>query len=158
MLKARQLKMGLRKMEVLIDNQQQKLKINLEQLQQTAQAILSALNCPEGELSILIVDDDRIETLNKKYLQRDGPTNVIAFPMQEGDFSNIAPQLLGDVVICVETAQKEARLGGITMEERLYQLLIHGILHLFGYDHEKTNTETLAMETKTQELLSLIAT
>ena len=125
-------------------------------MQQTAQAILNALNCPEGELSILIVDDVRIETLNKNYLYRDGPTNVIAFPMQEGDFSNITPQLLGDVVISVETAQKEARLGGITMEERLYQLLIHGILHLFGYDHEKTDTEAHAMETKTEELLGLI--
>lgn len=143
-------------MGVLIDNQQQRLKIDLEQLQQTAQAILSALNCPEGELSILIVDNVRIETLNKKYLHRDGPTNVIAFPMQEGDFSNITPQLLGDVVISVETAQKEARLGRVTMEERLYQLLIHGILHLFGYDHEKADTEAHAMETKTQELLGLI--
>ncbi len=76
--------------------------------------------------------------------------------MQEGDFSNITPQLLGDVVISVETAQKEARLGGITMEERLYQLLIHGILHLFGYDHEKTDTEAHAMEIKTEELLDLI--
>jgi len=91
-------------------------------------------------------------------LHRDGPTNVIAFPMQEGDFSNITPQLLGDVVICVETAQKEARSGGITMEERLYQLLIHGILHLFGYDHEKTDTEAHAMEIKTEELLGLITT
>ncbi len=125
-------------------------------MQQTAQAILNALNCPEGELSILIVDDVRIETLNKNYLYRDGPTNVIAFPMQEGDFSNITPQLLGDVVISVETAQKEARLGGITMEERLYQLLVHGILHLFGYDHEKTDTKAHAMETKTEELLGLI--
>lgn len=143
-------------MGVLIDNRQQRLKIDLDRLQKTAQAILNVLNCPEGELSILIVDDVRIETLNKNYLHRGGPTNVIAFPMQEGDFSNITPQLLGDVVISVETAQKEARLGGITMEERLYQLLIHGILHLFGYDHEKTDTEAHAMEIKTEELLDLI--
>jgi len=90
-------------------------------------------------------------------LHRDGPTNVIAFPMLEGDFPHITPQLLGDVVISADTAQKEARWSRITVEERLYQLLIHGILHLFGYDHEKTDSEAHAMETKTEELLGLIS-
>ncbi|QTA91226.1 Endoribonuclease [Desulfonema magnum] len=121
--------------------------------------------CPDDELSILIVDDLRIAELNKEYLEREGPTNVIAFPMcdyfeAEDDIRkperNIMPKLLGDVVISVDTARKEGEKAGITMEERFTQLLVHGILHLIGYDHEQTEAEALRMEMKTNELLKLI--
>jgi len=114
------------------------------------------LGCPEGELSILIVDDPQIEVLNREYFNRYGPTNVIAFPMRAGRFSNIAPQLLGDVVISVETAAKEGKIAGISMEERFTQLLVHGILHLLGYDHEKTEQEAQEMEKKSNEILELM--
>ncbi|MGD2187076.1 MAG: rRNA maturation RNase YbeY [Desulfobacterales bacterium] len=119
-------------------------------------AILNALDYPDAELSILIVNDQQIAQLNQNYLNRKGPTNVIAFPMREGEFSEIAPNLLGDVVISVETAYQEGLGGGLSMEERLDQLLIHGILHLLGYDHENTKTEAQRMEKKTQELFNII--
>jgi probable rRNA maturation factor len=114
------------------------------------------LGNPEGELSILLVDDSEITTLNKNYLNRSGPTNVIAFPMKEGDFSDINPQLLGDVVISMETAGREALQSGITTEERFAHLLVHGILHLFGFDHENSEQDALKMEEKSDELLKLI--
>ena len=101
-------------------------------MREKAQAILNALDCPDGELSILIVDDSQIEKLNREYLSRSGPTNVIAFPMREGDFHDLNPQLLGDVVISIETAAKEGSNMGIPMEKRVIELLVHGILHLFG--------------------------
>lgn len=107
-------------------------------------------------MSLLIVDDARITALNKQYLNREGPTNVIAFPMREGEFSHITPNLLGDVVISVDTAQREAGDAGIPMEERFMALLVHGILHLFGYDHENDEAEAAAMEEKSMELLNLI--
>ncbi|MBC8391315.1 MAG: rRNA maturation RNase YbeY [Deltaproteobacteria bacterium] len=135
-------------MVVLTDNSQNKIEISIEKIREKAKAVLSALDSPEGELSILIVDDSQIGSLNKKYLNREGTTNVIAFPMQEGQFSDVNPQLLGDIVISVETACKEGELSGISMEERLTQLLVHGILHLFGYDHEKTEQEARRMEAK----------
>ena len=143
-------------MEVLIDNRQKKHAIVLKEIRQKAKTILNALDCPEGELSILIVDDPQIEVLNREYLNRYGPTNVIAFPMRAGRFSNIAPHLLGDVVISVETAVKEAKSAGISMEERFTQLLVHGILHLLGYDHEKTEQEAQKMEKKSNEILELM--
>ncbi len=116
------------------------------------------MGCPESELSILIVDDPQIAVLNKEYLNREGPTNVIAFPMQEGEFSDINPAgLLGDVVISVETAQREGEATGISMEARFTELLVHGILHLLGYDHEKTEEEAIRMENKSSETLKLIA-
>jgi probable rRNA maturation factor len=121
-------------------------------------AILNALACPDAELSILIVDDPQIGELNKKYLDRHGPTNVIAFPMRTGQFNNIAPHLLGDVVISIETAEREGKSAGISMEERVIQLLVHGILHLLGYDHEKNQTQADKMEQKSNEILKLIKT
>lgn len=119
-------------------------------------AILDALEFPDGELSILILDDEGISELNREYLNRQGPTNVIAFPMLEGDFSDISPQLLGDVAISVETAEREAGQAGISFDERFTQLLVHGILHLFGYDHENTEEEAARMEEKTNEILSVL--
>lgn len=114
------------------------------------------MDCPDGELSILIVDDPQIAALNSDYLDRPGPTNVIAFPMQEGAFAEVSPLLLGDVVISADTAAKEGAAGGSGLEERLLYLLIHGILHLFGYDHEESTAEALRMEAKAEELLALV--
>ena len=101
------------------------------------------------------MDDPQIEKLNQQYLKRQGPTNVIAFPMREGEFSDLTPHLLGDVVISTDTAAKEAQNAGMSLEQRFNELLVHGILHLFGYDHE--NSEGCpTMEKKSQELLELI--
>jgi len=111
------------------------------------------LGSPDGELSILLLDDPQIAVLNKAYLQREGPTNVIAFPMREGAFTEITPDLLGDVVISLETAEKEGLAAGMSMEGRLGELMVHGILHLFGYDHETTESEARRMEAKSRELL-----
>jgi len=143
-------------MGILIDDRQKKHKLSKTKLQKKAQAVLNALGSPKGELSILVVDDSEIKTLNKNYLNRSGPTNVIAFPMKEGDFSDINPQLLGDVVISIETAGREALQSGISTEERFAQLLVHGILHLFGFDHEKSEQDARKMEKKSNELLKLI--
>lgn len=143
-------------MGVLIENRQDKYKIAQKTLKEKAQVILDALGSPDGELSILLLDDSQIGVLNKNYLQREGPTNVIAFPMREGVFAEINPDLLGDVVISLETAEKEGLAAGVSMKERLDELLIHGILHLFGYDHEMSETEAIRMESKSCVLLEQI--
>ena len=143
-------------MGVLIDNRQNRYKIPLKKIQKKARAILSALDCPDGELSLLVVDDPQIAKLNRQYLNRHGPTNVIAFPMRQGEFSNLTPQLLGDVVISVETAASEAKNSGISMQERFTQLLVHGVLHLFGYDHEESKQQARRMEEKSNELIKLL--
>ena len=144
-------------MKVLIDNRQKKYKISMATIQQKTIDILNALACHDAELSILIVDDSQIAILNKKHLRRHGPTNVIAFPMRTDQFSNINPELLGDVAISIETAEKEGKSIEISMEERFTQLLVHGILHLLGYDHEKSEQEADKMEKKSDEILKLIS-
>jgi probable rRNA maturation factor len=125
-------------------------------VRRTARGILNALGCPDGELSVLIVDDDRIARLNRQYLKRHGPTNVISFPMREGAHSEIHPELLGDVVISMDTCARESRQAGIPVEQRFVELLVHGILHLFGYDHVHSAAEARIMEEKSRELLDLL--
>ena len=143
-------------MEVLIDNRQSRHKISLKKIRQTVHVILNALDFPNGEISILLVDDPQISKLNQEYLNRKGPTNVIAFPMREGEFSHLSPQLLGDVVISLDTAARESADAGLKMQKRFNELLVHGILHLFGYEHEKSEQKAQIMEEKTQELLNII--
>ncbi|MEJ2283391.1 MAG: rRNA maturation RNase YbeY [Desulfobacterales bacterium] len=143
-------------MEVLIDNRQSRHKISLKKIEKTAQVILDALGCPDSELSILIVDDPQIEKLNRQHLNRTGPTNVIAFAMHEGEFPDLSPHLLGDVVISTDTAASEAQTAAISMEQRFDELLVHGILHLMGYDHETSEEEARLMEDKSREILALL--
>jgi len=128
----------------------------LKKIKRTVQVILDALDCPDGEISILIVDDPRIEELNQQYLNRQGPTNVIAFAMREGEFADLSPHLLGDVVISMDTAAKEAQIAATSMEQRFNELLVHGILHLMGFDHETSEDDARVMEDKSREVLALL--
>ena len=115
------------------------------------------MGCPDGELSVVIVDDEEIRALNRDYLQRDRSTNVISFPMQEGEGAGIQPSVLGDVVISADTAARDAQEAGLPFESELYFLLLHGILHLCGYDHERgTEAEALRMEAKEREIFALL--
>jgi len=112
------------------------------------------LEYPEAELSLALVNEDIIKDLNSRYRGYSRSTNVLSFPMSEGDFPNLHPEVLGDVVICIPVAQKEAEESGNTLENRLTELLVHGILHLVGYDHEKGGIRASEMEIKTKEILS----
>lgn len=111
---------------------------------------------PDAQLSILIVDDRQIAELNATYLNHEGPTNVISFPMQEGPFAAITPDLLGDVVISADTAHREAEEAHMTLMARLNQLLIHGILHLIGYDHVHSKEGAALMERKSEALMAML--
>lgn len=125
-------------------------------VQEKTGQILNALGFDAHELSLVIMDDEGIQELNRTYRGKDKPTNVLSFSMQEGEFGDITPGLLGDVVISVETAAREADQAGITLEERMSQLLVHGILHLVGFDHEQGEDQEREMTAKSLELLRQI--
>ena len=109
------------------------------------------------EISILLVDDDQIKKLNKAYLNRNRPTDVIAFSQLEGAFSHLnTNNLLGDVVISLETAQRQAEEEQTTLKDEIIFLLIHGILHLLGYDHVGSIKKAREMQTKQQEILRFL--
>ena len=144
-------------MKIAIENQQTLQKIRKIPLRKVARKILNVSGCPEAQLSILIVDDSGIQEINRDYLEKDRPTNVISFAMQEGEGGGVQPDLLGDVVISAETAARDAGEAKTTFESELYFLLLHGILHLLGYDHERgTQAEAKRMEAREQEVFPLI--
>ena len=123
-----------------------------------AARILDALGCPEGtELSVSIVGDRTMRIVNREYLAKDRPTNVISFSLQEGVCVGGNPCALGDVIISADTAAREAEEGGMVFFERLSFLLMHGILHLCGYDHERSGeVEAQKMERKEQQLFKIL--
>ena len=112
--------------------------------------------CPEKELSILFTDDKRIADLNNRYLGRKGPTNVLAFPMKDGSTPGFKSPMLGDVVISIGAARRESEVFEEDLEHTIDRLLIHGLLHLLGYDHEKSDSEAERMENEEKRLISLI--
>lgn len=96
-----------------------------------------------GELSLALVDDDAIQTLNRQYRKKDRPTNVLSFPMTQ----NIPEMpMLGDIVMAFETLQREAKEKSVDLSAHFSHLFIHGFLHLQGYDHE-TPEDAKLMET-----------
>ena len=114
------------------------------------------MGCHDGELSVLFTDDRGIAELNSQYLGREGPTNVLAFPMSPAPPSDVSTGMLGDIVISVERAAQEAEQWGDSHEDCIYRLLIHGILHLLDYDHERGGEEAERMEREQERLMSLI--
>lgn len=117
-----------------------------------ARRILADLALPDAELSIMLVDDAQIQELNRRYLHRDKPTNVLAFPMRKGEFSTLHPHLLGDLAISVETAHRQMNRFGLDDMEMVFLLMIHGLLHLLGYEHEGTKKRAHEMAIKQKEL------
>lgn len=107
---------------------------------------------PDSEVSVSLVGDGQIRELNRRYLDRDKPTNVLAFSMREGAFVSLHPQLLGDVVISVDTARRQSNRFGLKEMEMVILLMIHGILHLLGYEHEGTKKGSNEMALKQKEL------
>jgi probable rRNA maturation factor len=108
------------------------------------------------ELSLVFTDDDAIQSLNAEWRQKDKPTNVLsfpAFPMAPGD---PLPPMLGDIVLAYETVVREAELEGKPLENHITHLIIHGLLHLLGYDHE-TDAEAEEMEALERQALARLA-
>ncbi|WP_236889733.1 rRNA maturation RNase YbeY [Desulfoluna limicola] len=109
----------------------------------------------DRELSLSFVGDAEMLEINSQYRGKDATTNVLSFAMDDGDSTFVSP-LLGDVIISCDTAAREAIERGVSLDQRYSQLLVHGILHLAGYDHELGEEEEEAMAEKSIELLRLI--
>jgi probable rRNA maturation factor len=142
--------------KIWVQNRQKRIPLDPKKIRRAAHQILVALGLRESELSILLVDDSKIQELNRRYLHRDRPTNVLAFPMRKGKGPALHPDLLGDLVISAETAQRQSNRFGLNDLEMIILLLIHGLLHLAGYEHEGTRKGAQEMARKQKELLSRI--
>jgi probable rRNA maturation factor len=141
---------------IQISVMQSQIEINPAQIRLAAAQILNALGYTDAELSVSIVDDEEMERLNREFRQVGSTTDVLAFPMLEGEFGDISPELLGDVVISAPMAKAMSEEHHRPLTAIFHLLLVHGILHLVGYDHERGDAEDREMNEKTLELLGLL--
>src|ERR1700674_3008305 len=146
--------------------------LNVERWSNLARSVLEAEGIvSDTEVSLLFVDEATIAALNQRFLDQEGPTDVLSFPIEdESDRSGRSPDeggtgpgsieadtgrllLLGDVVICPEVAARHAVDHGVTFDDEIALLVVHGILHLLGMDHE-VDAEAERMEQREQQLLA----
>jgi len=116
-------------------------------------AMIVLLQLKNNEISFVLTDDASIHQLNKIYRHKDRPTDVLAFAMREGEFSELAGSALGDVIVSVPTARKQADERSIAVLDEVTMLLAHGLLHLVGWDHE-TAAKDRAMRAETDRLVA----
>ena len=119
--------------------------------------LLLNIGLHETELSVLFVGDHAMRRLNRTWRGKDSTTDVLAFSFREGKFGNIQSTMLGDIVLSVPRARFQARAAGHTLTREIERLLIHGLTHLLGYDHERGAKEARRMERKERQLLNLLA-
>lgn len=131
------------KNKILIDKQIYDRYITKDFIKKIARDILEMLSLEGVEIGITLTDNKTIKQLNKQWRNKDKPTDVLSFPMEE--CIGYRYRLLGDVVISLPFAKKQAQEIGLTYKEEILRLLIHGILHLIGYDHEKSEEDERIM-------------
>lgn len=145
-------------MPVLVSNLQEEVAVDddlISFLSEVIQEVLRKEGCSdEAEVSLVFVDDSYIHGLNYQYCGVDRPTDVLSFAMQEGEpIPNVEEELiLGDVVISLQAAERQAREYGHSFYREVAYLAVHGLLHLLGYDHQEDEERRL-MRQKEEEVL-----
>jgi probable rRNA maturation factor len=136
-----------------------RLAVRQTTLTHLAERVLSAVGESGLELSLELIGDRRMRRLNREYRKKDRPTDVLAFSIREAVMPpGVRPvaQMLGDVVISLPTALRQAKEAGRSIDDELAMLLVHGVLHLCGYDHERNSREAARMSRRERALLQLI--
>ncbi len=158
--------------DVFAADEQAALPVDVDRWARLARAVLAAEGvADDAEVSLLFVDEATIAQLHEQFLGRSGPTDVLAFPIDEdavpsgrfpdrggpgpggGDAEGEVPLLLGDVVICPTVAARNAADHGVEVDDEVALLVVHGLLHLVGMDHE-VDAEAEQMERRERELLA----
>lgn len=149
-------------MEILIDYRYREKDVAPLALEELACFVLQAEGKPEtSEVSVSFVDDDEIAQLNEEYRGKHGPTDVLSFECDNLDDEFSCPEgieediyELGDIIIAVDVAERQTKEFGTTFEEEITLLMVHGLLHLCGYDHIEDD-EAEVMEAREAELISM---
>lgn len=114
--------------------------------------MLTFLHLQNRDLSILFVDNRKITELNKRLFAKDRPTNVISFSYMDG----LPGEVIGDIIISIEKAQEEAQASGTVFYERLFALIVHGLTHIMGYDHEAGGSQRRRMQYREKRLMEFV--
>jgi len=162
MKKGRKIKMA--KLKAYIRNNQNKIKIPVGirlLIRRCCQAVLTTEKFEKDtEVSVTFVSNNEIKNLNKTYRNKDAVTDVLSFPLNENDNYEINAEtgavVLGDIVISLETAFKQAENFGHSLEREIGFLTVHSMLHLLGYDHETSSLDERKMREKEEEVLEIL--
>jgi rRNA maturation RNase YbeY len=149
---------------ITIKNRQRTIPINIDSLKHDIQLLLNALEYPHFDVGILLTTNATIKKYNKQYRNKDKVTDILSFPFypdlkpgQKIKANDEDERNLGDLIISLEYVQKDAQKLGVSFQDRMKRLLVHGICHLLGYDHENENdyTKMLKKERQLAPLLGL---
>lgn len=144
-------------MKITINNLQNKIPVSHKEIKRLAETVLGDDRCCRDDASIILTTDKEIRKLNKRFMRKNSATDVLAFSFREGDFSNVNPaSLLGDVVVSIDAAILNAKIYKTTPQKELYLYIIHGLLHLLGYD-DITPRKRAAMRKKEQYYLNRVS-
>lgn len=148
-------------MAIHIKNRQRTKSLNLRRVENDLAQALLLLGQKQAELSVIFVGSAKMKQLNQDYRGIPKETDVLSFPMEDRSFRphppRLAPYLLGDIVISVPKTVAQAQAYSVTFYEELLRLLIHGLLHLVGYDHEKSRYQNAKMMKKEREILHAVS-
>jgi probable rRNA maturation factor len=136
-----------------VREENEKLPVPIEKLEMVARYAFSKTGREEGDVSLVVCDDPFIEDLNVRYMKKNGPTDVLAFPMREGETLPNQGSMVGDIVISIDTAARQSKTVGHTLAQEFILLFVHGLLHLLGYVH-RSRDEKREMEEITQSIVT----
>lgn len=139
-----------------IVNNQRKIKIKVEDFQAFAESVVDSVKeARTKSATIAFVSDWKMRALNKNFRGKNSTTDVLSFPFEADEFEADEENNLGDIIISVEQAEKQAEENDLDFETEIKQLILHGVLHLCGYDHEIDNGEMNRVELKLREKLGI---
>ena len=144
-------------MQISILNRQRKFPLNENDVSRWVTRILLMEQIPDAEIGLVFVNNRRIRQVNHDHRQINQATDVLAFAMREGIGGELHPNFLGDVMISLERTESDARRYGRDYSSQLLTLLIHGTLHLLGYDHTRSLAEEERMQTRENQIYNAIA-
>jgi len=137
-------------------NLQRKVKIHASHFRDFVHSLPASVYEAEGStFSVAFVSDRRMTELNKLFRGKDSTTDVLSFPHEADEFETHEQHFLGDIVISAEQAAKQANENGLSLELEIKQLMLHGVLHLCGYDHEADGGEMNARELELRDALGI---
>jgi probable rRNA maturation factor len=138
---------------IFVESELQDREVPAELIERAAQVAL-AHESVSGDITVLLADNPRLQELNRDYLGIDAPTDVLSFPASETDPETGAPYL-GDILISIPRAEEQAQSGGHPLEAELQLLVVHGVLHLLGYDHADAKEKAKMWKSQAEILESL---
>ncbi|HEX8068379.1 MAG TPA: rRNA maturation RNase YbeY [Pyrinomonadaceae bacterium] len=136
-------------------NRQRKLPLDCERWRAFTARALKVVPAEGAGVTVAFVSDRKMRELNRRWRGKGGTTDVLSFPAGQDEFEKRAGATLGDVVISLEQAARQAGAHGLTLDEEVAQLILHGLLHLCGYDHETDDGEMNALELRLRRRLRI---